>query len=350
MTLLSLTDCSHLLAVDAKTLRRWLSLAHLSAQPHPLDGRLKCLTREQLQQLAASHHRTLETQAVIPETASLCIPTSGMSTTLSSSLNADVRVAPVSRLLLILGRLLRSLLRCCIIPHAAPAPDCSVPRTSLTKQLASLQTQVATLQHQLTLLTDHLQKELQNRTCESSTLQDKSLVSSQNQPLEASQEKSLPSSQDKSLVSSQDQSGRSPQEKSLPSSQDQPLVTSQEKESTRAVANVSIDRGKHAHVLPLVEYAASGKYLVISPQQGLLECLPDSAEWFAWLSTLSSFRFVGPSGHLTVHRDPRCNPRWSWRATRSIRSRSHSLHLVRTELLTIAVLEQAAASLQSLLN
>jgi hypothetical protein len=39
MTLVSLTDCCHLLAIDPKTLRRWLSLAHIAAQPHPLDAR-----------------------------------------------------------------------------------------------------------------------------------------------------------------------------------------------------------------------------------------------------------------------------------------------------------------------
>ena len=59
MTLLSLTDCCHFLAVDPKTLRHWMNLSHLSTQPHPTDARLKCLTREHLTQLAAAHRRTL---------------------------------------------------------------------------------------------------------------------------------------------------------------------------------------------------------------------------------------------------------------------------------------------------
>jgi len=192
-------------------------------------------------------------------------------------------------------------------------PDFSQPLTSLTGQLVSLQTQVAMLQNQLALLTEQLQKEQEWRISQAMALQDKSR--------ESSPDKSRESSSDKS----------------------------REKESARAGAN--IDRRKPSHVLPLVEYGGvQGKYVVVCPEQGLLAFEPDTPSWFAWLSTLSSFRFVGASGHLTVHRDAQCNPRWSWRATRSIRSRSHSLHLTRTELLTIAVLEQAAASLQSHLN
>jgi hypothetical protein len=41
-----------------------MRLSQMSALPHPFDARRKCLTREQLQQLAAAHHRTLETKAM----------------------------------------------------------------------------------------------------------------------------------------------------------------------------------------------------------------------------------------------------------------------------------------------
>jgi hypothetical protein len=280
MTLISLTDCCRLLAIDSKTLHRWMSLSHLSAQSHPLDARLKCLSSAQIEQLASTHRRVL-TPVELP----------------LSPATADRRLHPASDVL----------------------PDVSAPLTDLTKQMISLQEQVAMLQHQLTLLMQQLQKEQKWRISQTSMLKEKSLESS----LDKSPDKSLESSLDKSL----------------------------EKASARTVAKpASIERRKRSHVLPLVEYGTQGQYVVICPQQGLLDFSPDSAEWFAWLSTLSSFRFVGLHGHLTVHRDARCNPRWSWRATRSIRSRSHSLHLVRTESLTLAVLEQAAASLQSLLN
>lgn len=287
MTLVSLTDCCRWLAIDPKTLRRWLSLAHLSAQPHPLDARLKCLTSAQIQQLATTHRRVLpdfEPLHCRAEVIPLPPPTAGM----SASLAPDI------------------------------LPDFFPPVTDLTMHLSSLQAQVVMLQHQLTLLTQQLQKEQEWRASQASTFKDKSL--------ESSSDKSLESSLDKSLESSP------------------------EKESARSEVNTaSIDRRKHRSVLPLVEYGAGGKYVVISPGQGLLQFEPDSPEWFAWLSTQISFRFVGVSGHLTVHRKG-CSPRWTWRGTRSIRSRSRSLHLVRTEFLTIAVLEQAAASLQSLLN
>lgn len=285
MTLVSLIDCCHLLAIDPKTLHRWMKLSRLASQSHPLDARLKCLTSAQIQLLAATHHRALRDLEQLhghPEAAPLSASNSGMSPSLVG---------------------------------AFALPDFSQHLTPLTEQLGSLQTEVAMLQHQLTLLTEQLQKEQQWRTSQASTFKDKSL--------ESSPDKSLESSSDKSL----------------------------EKEAAHAAANTpSIDRRKKAHVLPLVEYGGvEGKYVVISPEQGLLDFEPDSPEWFAWLSTQMSFRFVGVSGYLTVHRNG-CSPRWTWRGTRSIRSRSRSLHLVRTEFLTVAVLEQAAASLQSLLN
>src|SRR5260370_7935452 len=48
-----------------------------------------------------------------------------------------------------------------------------------------------------------------------------------------------------------------------------------------------------SRVIPLIEYGARGTYVVICPQEGELHLTPDSPEWFDWLATLSSFRFVG---------------------------------------------------------
>jgi hypothetical protein len=59
MTLLSLTDCCRLLALDAKTLRRWLAQAQLSPQPHPTDARRSAITADELRLLAIAHHRRL---------------------------------------------------------------------------------------------------------------------------------------------------------------------------------------------------------------------------------------------------------------------------------------------------
>ncbi len=113
-------------------------------------------------------------------------------------------------------------------------------------------------------------------------------------------------------------------------------------------ASPSTDRPRQpAHVLPLVEYGTHGDYVVICPKQGMLSLQPDSPEWFAWLGTLSSFRFVGQSGRLTVHRESQRLPRAAWRAHRQIHNHSYNHRLGQTECLTIAVLEQAAATLQS---
>ena len=103
-------------------------------------------------------------------------------------------------------------------------------------------------------------------------------------------------------------------------------------------------------VLPLVEYAAQDKYVVISPEQGLLTFEPDSGEWFAWLSTIPSFRFIGKFGRFTAHRGGSMSPDRSWRASRHIRNRSYNLPIGKTDSLTLSVLEQAAASLQAHLN
>ena len=203
MTLVSLTDCCRLLVIDPKTLRRWLSHSGMSAQPHPLDARCKCITREQVQQLAAVHRRTLADQEGLhfhPETSALSTP--GMS-------------APVLSDVL---------------------PDFSAHIASLSKQLVGLQAHVATLEHQVALLVEPLLLFLQWRTSQVEFSQEKSLESAQDKSSEFSQEKSLESSQDKSLD----------KEPALPSP--------------------SIDRRKHPHVLPLVEYGAQDNYVMISPE------------------------------------------------------------------------------------
>lgn len=104
---------------------------------------------------------------------------------------------------------------------------------------------------------------------------------------------------------------------------------------------------KPTHVLPRVEYASRGHYVVICPKEGVLPLEPDTEEWFAWLSTHQSFRFVGPSGHLTVTRELHNVSRAVWRAHRQLRNHTHNARLGKTHELTIAVLEQAAAALQA---
>ncbi len=106
-----------------------------------------------------------------------------------------------------------------------------------------------------------------------------------------------------------------------------------------------LQRPPKGQVLALVEYAGEGRYVVISPKGGLLPFEPESPSWFAWLSTCSSFRFVGKLGRLTAHRELHNVSRAVWRAHRNIRNHTYNVHLGKTESLTITALEQAAAML-----
>jgi hypothetical protein len=100
-------------------------------------------------------------------------------------------------------------------------------------------------------------------------------------------------------------------------------------------------------LLPLIEYGVGGSYVVICPQEGELPLRPDSPEWFAWLASVSSFRFVGKCGRFTACRVYDKGPTRSWQAHRVIHQRHYKPHLGVTECLTIDRLEQAAAILQS---
>src|SRR2546425_553904 len=321
MTIMSLADSCRLLAIDAKTLHRWLSLAHISVQAHPLDARLKCVTCEQVQQLAATHRRTLPELSEQPFPAAPSVP----------SIPSDVRAASV---------------------WSSVVSEVSTPITELTQQLGSLQTQVVTLQHQLALLTEQLQKEQQWRISVTKTFEDNSLESSLEKSAESSLEKSAESSLEKPTESSLEKPTESSLEKSAESSLEKPTESSLEKPTESSLEKesvpTSIDRRKHPRVLPLVEYGAQGNYVVISPEQGMLSFEPDSPEWFAWLSTLPSFRFVGLHGRLTAFRGYQCSPHTSWWAHRQIRNHSHKRRLGLTDSVTIASLELAASSLQAL--
>lgn len=103
---------------------------------------------------------------------------------------------------------------------------------------------------------------------------------------------------------------------------------------------------KPAHIIPRVEYASEGRYVVICPTRGVLPFEPKTQEWFAWVSKQSSFRFVGKQGHFTAHHECRV-PKGAWRAHRQMRNRSYTLRLALSQELTIAVLEQAAEALQA---
>lgn len=260
MPLIALTDCCRKLSIDPKTFRRWVKQAQLSLQPHPSDGRSKGLSREQLEQVAMAHRRTLvpcQTQPP-PEPA--------------------------------LGWLDSA---------RARAAEPGLPESEL---LSTLLAQLSTVQEQLWRLSQQLS------------------LSSSGPVQPAAREEAA------AVVSPP---------AVLPAASDKP-------------ASGQASRSKPpARVLSLVEYSRDGHYVVICPQQGRLSFEPDSPEWFAWLASRSSFRFVGKAGHFTAHRECERLPNAVWRAHRKIRNRIYNQRLAHTPELTSGVLEQAAATLQA---
>jgi hypothetical protein len=304
MTLMSLADGCRLLAIDPKTLRRWLHQAHLSVQAHPSDTRLKCVTREQLEHVAGMHRRTL------PEASELLVSP-------APSALSEVSTASV---------------------WTSVASEVSGSMIELVQQLGSLQSQVARLQHQLALLTEHFPKEGQWYI--------NPVKHSPDTSVESSPDTSVESSPDTSVESSPDTSAESSPDTSVESSPD----TSAESSPENVTILASTDRRKHPHVLPLVEYGAKGTYVVISPEEGVLSFEPDSPEWFAWLSTLPSFRFIGKGGRFTAFRGYQSTARTSWWAHRQIHNHSQRRRLGLTDSVTLDCLELAASSLQALVS
>ena len=77
MTTIPLTDCCTMLGINPKTLRHWLHQAQMPLHVHPTDARIKCLTREQVQQLAVVHARPLTLpEALAPSPLVLSSPLS----------------------------------------------------------------------------------------------------------------------------------------------------------------------------------------------------------------------------------------------------------------------------------
>jgi hypothetical protein len=104
---------------------------------------------------------------------------------------------------------------------------------------------------------------------------------------------------------------------------------------------------KRNRLIPLIEYGARGCYVLICPEEGELYITPDSPEWFTWLASLSSFRFVGQAGHFSARRGYNRRPNRCWYAQRTIHQRYHSKYIGVSEYVTIDRLEHIAADLQS---
>jgi hypothetical protein len=285
MTLVPFTEWCAMLGIDAKTLRNWLRQANVEWAVHPKDARLKCLSSEQVQQLAIVHARPFALpEALAPSPLVRSSPLSAEDV----PTNADL--ALVQR------------------PHCPSETD-------LLEKLAHLETRVTTLQQQLAQLPLELFQERTERY---------------EQRLQTREALIQPAQRPEVLPQVLQTMG--------------PQIQQEKVTGTEPLLHPAELRAR-SRVLPLLEYGAAGTYVVICPQDGELLLTPDSPAWFDWLATLSSFRFVGKQGRFSAYRKGRMSRRWS--AYRTIHQHVYQHYLGTTDHLTIDGLEQMAAKLQS---
>lgn len=285
---------ARVLGIHPKTLHHWLKEANLPLAPHPTDARITCVAEEHLLEVARRHARPLPDLPFAPRQSGPAAP--GSPEEQASSWPAhEVQSAYAVALL---------------SPPSASLAD-------LIQQLACLETRVVTLQEQLAQLALTLLHE-RERTVESRIAALEAVV----QPLVGRH--LLPDVPEQGA--GHESAGASPRERRL--------LPAEQRARSRLPA--------------LIEYGAQGTYVIISAQEGELPLVPDSPEWFEWLATISSFRFVGQQGRFTAYRDTKHGcPTRSWRAYRTIHQRNYKCSLGVTETLTLTCLEQAAATLQA---
>jgi hypothetical protein len=260
--------------------------AHLQFVAHPTDARLKCLTQQQVQDLATQHGRPLPWSAPAPPGLPDAFPP------------AASEVTP--------------------LPSAGSGSAQLSEAAALTQQLARLERSVSTLQEQVTALVlevarDH-QRSAEQRLSVLEVLMQRLLGPAPLPPV-------VPQTSEVNLAEATPGPGR----RLLPA-------------EVRA----------RSRVTPLIEYGAQGAYVLVCPREGALSFAPDSPEWFDWLASLTPFRFVGQRGRFTAYRDSaRGQRKRSWRAYRTIHQHSYKHYLGTTDHLTLAALEQAAAKLQA---
>ena len=286
MEMLPVTTCARLLGIHPKTFTHWLTQANFPFAPHPTDARIKCVAQEHFREVARRHDRPhqLSTPPVLLDGASL--PNSSQNHVLF-----------------------------------APEHDATSFQTDLLQKRSCLETKVATLQEHLAHLALALLQEREHS------------VERRLSTLETTTSE---------LVGTV---GFSP---SLPERQS----SGTEGERVCAVPvprllNPAEQRAR-SRLPALIEYAADGSYVTVSSLEGDLSLIPESPEWFDWLATISSFRFLGHSGRFTAYRESkRGEPTRSWSAHRTIHQRRYKHTLGVTDRLTIAWLEQTAATLRA---
>jgi hypothetical protein len=291
MTLLPVADGARLLGIHPKTLHHWLAEANMLLVTHPTDARIKCVTEEHLQQLASLHGRPLQTFRPWGATSPSLVASQ-----MSVSHVPEKEAEPPS--------------------IACSFPTAQGSEADLLQKLSGLETKIAMLQEQFAQLTLALLQE-RERSVEHRLTTLESLM----QPLVGKQLPALPT----------------------PGAEQEPPCPRRVSRPLHPVEQLARSR-----MPPLIEYSAPGIYVIISSQEGEVHVEPNSRAWFDWLATLSSFRFVGPTGRFTGHRGYKNGQQTRyWSASRCVRRHTYKQYLGMTESLTIANLERTAATLQS---
>ncbi len=242
MTLRPIADGARLLGIHPKTLCHWLKMAHLPLAAHPTDARIRCVAQADLLEVARLHSRPLPHLCAVPALESYAAP--GLAEEQGKLLPAH-EGEPAQRAAWL----------------SAPAASLA----DLLGQLAQLHTQLATLQHHLTALALEVLPERTGRSEHRLPPLDGRLL----QPLESWQVSQL------TAVAS-------------------PLAPSPALECRLLPVEVRA----RSRVTALIEYGAQGQYVAACPRLGVLSLVPDSPQWFDWLASLTSFRFLGPRGAL----------------------------------------------------
>ena len=213
MTPIAQMDCCTMLGIDPKTLRNWLRHAGMQFIAHPTDARLKCLTPEQIQQLAILHVRPLQmTSAASPALQEAVTP-----------LESPDESTPAKR------------------ENEAPFVAAPAPLSEdaeLRKTVCSLEAKVTTLQEHLTQLTLELLRERTER------------YEQRLSALEA-------------LLSQQTGMSCSPPELVMVGDQRQEAPSKPERVS------LPVELRARARVIACVEYGATGCYVFVCPREGV---------------------------------------------------------------------------------
>ncbi len=287
MATLPVTTCAQMLGIHPKTFHRWLTQADFPFAAHPTDARIKCVAEEYFLEVARQHGRPLQSSAPSLVLSGASLPASSQE---QAPLTSENHVASF--------------------------------QADLIQKLSCLETKVVTLQEQLAQLALAL---LQEREI---------AVERRLLTLETTTTDLL------------GKLGFSPSLPELPS-----LGTELGRVGAVHVPRRlnSAEHRARSRMPPLIEYSAQGEYVIVSSQDGELQWVPDSTEWFDWLATLSSFRFIGKQGsRFTAYRESdHRGPKRGWTAHRSLHNRRCKHYLGVTDRLSIICLERGATLIQA---